>query len=151
VKLLDHSLSQRLRQLSPSQLKNKVNNILRETPKVKDIKVAAAHQLKSGNVAIMTYLLDEATELQTHTDWARGLGPRAEVIRTTYGAIVHGIPVDTINMNDQQGTIQRVLADNFSVIPHPKITHVGWLTKGSIKKRNSRCWRSQWRRFANTP
>jgi hypothetical protein len=59
------------------------------------------------------------------------------VIRTTYGAIVHGIPVDTINMNDQQGTIQRVLADNFSVIPHPKITYVGWLTKGSIKKRNS--------------
>ena len=137
VKLLDHPLAQRLRQLSPSQLKNKVNNILRETPKVKDIKIAAAHQLKSGDVAIVTNSLDETTELQTHTDWARGLGPRAEVIRTTYGAIVHGIPVDSINMNDQQGTIQRILADNFSVIPHAKITYVGWLTKGSIKKRNS--------------
>ncbi|OQV10368.1 hypothetical protein CLAIMM_14381 [Cladophialophora immunda] len=137
VKLLDHSLAQRLRQLSPSQLKNKVNNILRETPKVKDIKIAAARQLKSGDITIITNSLDEATELQTHTDWARGLGPRAEVIRTTYGAIVHGILVDTINMNDQQGTIQRILADNFSVIPHAKITYVGWLTKGSIKKRNS--------------
>ncbi|KIW09692.1 hypothetical protein PV08_12035 [Exophiala spinifera] len=137
VKLLDHALAQRLRQLSPSQLKNKVNNILRDTPKVRDIKVAAAHQLKSGDITVITNSLDEATELQIHTDWARGLGPRAEVIRTTYGAIVHGIPVDTINMNDQQGTIQRVLADNFSVIPHAKITYVGWLTKGSTKKRNS--------------
>lgn len=137
VKLLDHALAQRLRQLSPLQLKNKVNNILRETPKVKNIKVAAAHQLKSGDITVITNSLDEATDLQTHTDWARGLGPRAEVIRTTYGAIVHGIPVDTINMNDQQGTIQRVLADNFSVIPHAKITYVGWLTKGSTKKRNS--------------
>jgi hypothetical protein len=99
VKLLDHSLAQRLRQLSPSQLKNKISNILRETPKVKDIKVAAAHQLKSGDAAIITYSLDEATELQTHTDWARGLGPRAEVIKTTYGAIVHGIPVNSINVS----------------------------------------------------
>ena len=77
VKLLDHALAQRLRQLSPSQLKNKVNNILRETPKVGDIKIASAHQLKSGDITIITNSLDEATELQTHTDWARGLGPRA--------------------------------------------------------------------------
>ncbi|RMZ90276.1 hypothetical protein DV736_g2490, partial [Chaetothyriales sp. CBS 134916] len=137
VKLLDHAVAQRLRQLSPSQLKNKVNNILRETPKVKDIKVAAAHQLKSGDITVITDSLDNATELQTHTDWARGLGPKAEVIRKTYGAIVHGIPVSTINMKDQQGTIQRILSDNFSVIPHAKITYVGWLTKESVKKRNS--------------
>jgi hypothetical protein len=137
VKLLDHAVAQRLCQLSPSQLKNKVNNILRETPKVKDIKITAAHQLKSGDITVITDSLDNATELQTHTDWARGLGPRAEVLRKTYGAIVHGIPVNTINMKDQQGTIQRILADNFSVVPHAKITYVGWLTKESIKKRNS--------------
>ncbi|ERF71412.1 hypothetical protein EPUS_07441 [Endocarpon pusillum Z07020] len=40
-------------------------------------------------------------------------------------------------MKNQQGTIQRILADNFSVVPHAKITYVGWLTKESIKKRNS--------------
>lgn len=137
VKLLDHGLSQRFRQLTPSQLKNKVNNILSETPKLTDIKIAAAHQLKSGDITVITNSLDNATKLQTHTEWARGLGPRAEVIRVTYGAIVHGIPVNSINMKDQQGTIQRILAENHSVIPNAEITYIGWLTKDSTKKRNS--------------
>lgn len=137
VKLLDHGLAQRFRQLSPTQLKNKVNSILQETPKLTDIKVAAAHQLKSGDVTVITKSLDDATKLQIYTEWARGLGPRAENIRTTYGAIVHGISVNTVNMKDQQGTIQRILADNYSVIPDGEITYVGWLTKESTKKRNS--------------
>jgi hypothetical protein len=137
VKLLDHGLAQRLRQLSPAQLKNKVNNILQETPNVKDIKVLGAHQLKSGDVTVITESLENATELQTHTEWTKGLGPRAEVIRTTYGAIVHGIVVKSVNMKDQQGTIQRILAENHSVIPHAVITYVGWLTKGSTQKRSS--------------
>ena len=137
VKLLDHGLAQHLRQLSPPQLRNKINVILQDNPEVKQIKIAAAHQLKSGDVTIITDSLDEATELQKHTRWVKGLGARAEVIRTTYGAIVHGIQVNTINMKDQQGTIQRILADNSSVIPHAEITYVGWLTKESIKKRSS--------------
>ncbi|MCJ1472222.1 hypothetical protein MMC13_000869 [Lambiella insularis] len=136
VKLLDLGLAQRFRQLSPSQLKTKVNNILQETFMVKDIKIVAAHQLKSGDVTVITDSLDNVTELQTHTEWAKGLGPRAEVIRTTYDAIVHGIPVNTVSMKDQQGTIQRILADNRSVIPYADITYVGWLTKGSIQKRS---------------
>ena len=137
VKLLDHGLAQRLRQLSPSQPKNKVNNIIQEIPRVKDIKIAAAHQLKSGDVTVITNSLENATTLQTSTEWAKGLGPGAEVIRTTYGAIVHGIPVNTVNMKDQQGAIQRVLADNHSVIPNAEVTYIGWLTKDSTRKRSS--------------
>ena len=137
MKLLDHGLAQHFRQLSPTQLKNKVNSILQEHPKVKNIKVVAAHQLKSGDVTVITDSLNATTELQTHTGWARGLGPRAEVIRTTYGAIIHGIAVNTVNIKDQQGMIQRILADNYSVIPDAHITYVGWLTKDANKKRNS--------------
>ena len=137
VKLLDHGLAQHFRQLSATQLRDKINTILRDSPEVKEIKVAAAHQLKSGDITIITNSLDEATELQKHTRWVKGLGARAEVIRTTYGVIVHGIQVNTINMKDQQGTIQRVLADNLSVIPNAEITYIGWLTKESIKKRSS--------------
>ncbi|KAK5215374.1 hypothetical protein LTR72_011578, partial [Exophiala xenobiotica] len=137
VKLLDHGLAQHLRQLSPTQLKNKVNSILQEDPKVKNVKIVAAHQLKSGDVTVITDSLNTATELQTHTGWAKGLGPRAEVIRTTYGAIIHGIPVNTVNVKDQQGMIQRILADNYSVIPNAHISYVGWLTKDANKKRSS--------------
>lgn len=137
VKLLDHGLAQHFRQLSPTQLKNKVNSILQENPKVKNIKIVAAHQLKSGDVTVITDSLDAATELQTHNGWAKGLGPRAEVIRTTYGAIIHGIPVNSVNVQDQQGTIQRILADNYSVIPDAHISYVGWLTKDANKKRSS--------------
>ena len=133
VKLLDHGLAQHLRQLSPSQLRNKINVILQDNPEVKQIKIAAAHQLKSGDVTIITDSLDEATELQKHTRWVKGLGARAEVIRTTYGAIVHGIQVNTINMKDQQGTIQRILADNFSVILMPKLRMLAGSRKNPSK------------------
>jgi hypothetical protein len=121
----------------PAQLKIKINTILLETPNAKDIKIAAAHQLKSGDITIITNSLEHATILQTHTEWAKGLGPRAQVNRTTYGAIVNGIAVNTINMRDQQGTIQRILADNHSVIPDAEITYVGWLTKEATKKQSS--------------
>ena len=137
MKLLDHGLAQHFRQLSPTQLKNKVNGVLQEDPKVRNIKVVAAHQLKSGDVTVITDSLDTATELQAHTGWAKGLGPRAEVIRTTYGAIIHGIPVNTVNVKDQQGMIQRILAGNYSVIPNAHISYVGWLTKDANKKRSS--------------
>ena len=50
---------------------------------------------------------------------------------------MNGIAVNTINMKDQQGTIQRILADNHSVIPNAEITYVGWLTKEATKKKNS--------------
>jgi hypothetical protein len=137
VKLLDHGIAQRLRQISPVQLKNKINNILFEAPNVKDIKIAAVHQLKSGDITVITNSLEQAMTLQTHTEWAKGLGPRAQVNRTTYGAIVNGIAMNTINMRDQQGTIQRILADNHSVIPNAEITYVGWLTKEATKKQSS--------------
>ena len=76
----------------------------------------AANQLKSGDVTVVADSIEHAMTLQTHTEWAKGLGPGAQVIRTTYGEIVHGITVNTINMKDQQGTIQRILAENHSVI-----------------------------------
>lgn len=106
-------------------------------PSVRDAKIAAANQLNSGDVAVVTDSLEHAMMLQTHTEWSKGLGPRAQVIRTTYGAIVNGITVNTINMKDQQGTIQRILADNHSVIPDAEITYVGWLTKEATKKQSS--------------
>lgn len=59
VKLLDHGLAQHLRQLSLPQLRNKINVILRDSPELKDIKVAAAHQLESGDVTIITNSLEE--------------------------------------------------------------------------------------------
>lgn len=78
---------------------------LKDHEEVKNVKIVAAHQLKSGDFTVTTDSLSTATELQTHTGWAKGLGPRAEVIRTTYGAIIHGIPVNTVNVKDQQGMI----------------------------------------------
>lgn len=74
VKLLDHGLAQHFRQLSPTQLKNKVNSILQEDPKVKNVKIVAAHQLKSRDVTVITDSLNTAIELQTH---GMGEGTRA--------------------------------------------------------------------------
>lgn len=81
VKLLDHAIAESFRQFTPTQLKNKINSILHVTPSVRNVKIAAANQLKSGDVAVVADSIEHATILQTHTKWAKG--PRAQVIRTT--------------------------------------------------------------------
>ena len=68
VKLLDHTVTQRLRQLSLSQLKNKVNNILRKIFKIKNIKITVVHQFKSDDITVITNSLNNISELQTYTD-----------------------------------------------------------------------------------
>jgi hypothetical protein len=55
----------------------------------------------------------------------------------TYGVIVHGIATNSINIKDQKATIQRILADNYTVIPGAEISHIGWLTKEATLKRAS--------------
>lgn len=55
----------------------------------------------------------------------------------TYGVIVHGIITSSINIKDQEATIQQMLADNYTVIPNAKIAHITWLTKEATLKRAS--------------
>lgn len=103
----------------------------------KSIKVVAAYQLKSGDIQIFTSTTTEALQLRENKAWLKGLGDHAELIVPTYGVIAHGISTNSMNMKNQEATIQQLLADNYTVIPSAKISYVGWLTKESTQKRAS--------------
>jgi len=137
VKLKDHGITQRLRTLSVVRLRQQVETSIRDNAATKLVKIVAAHQLKSGDIHIFTTSTAEAEKLKEHRGWIKGLGEHAELIVPTYGVIVHGISTNSINIKDQMATIQRILADNYTVIPKAEIPFVGWLTKESHLKRAS--------------
>ncbi|GJN66037.1 hypothetical protein PLICBS_000053, partial [Purpureocillium lilacinum] len=117
VKLKDHGVAQRFREHSAAWTRQQIESSIYDNRVTKSVKVVAAHQLKSG--------------------WVKSLGEHAEPVVPTYGVIVHGIPTNSINIKDQDATIQQMLADNYTVIPHAKISYIGRLTKESMLKRAS--------------
>jgi hypothetical protein len=137
VKLKDHGIAQRFRNLSAARIRHQVQTAIHNNTETRLVKIVAAHQLKSGDVQIYTSSIAEATELKENRGWIRSLGEHAELIVPTYGVIVHGISTNSINIKDQKATIQQIIADNYTVIPKAEISYVGWLTKESPLKRAS--------------
>jgi hypothetical protein len=138
VKLKNSSITERYRTHSPTWVRQQVITATQNNAGTKLVKVVAAYQLKSGDIQIFTSTTAEAATLKENSRWLGGLGEHAEVVVPTYGVIVHGIPTNSINVNDQRATIEQILADNHTVIPRAKISHVGWLTKeGTLKRASS--------------
>lgn len=50
---------------------------------------------------------------------------------------MHGISASSINVEDQEASIQQILADNYTVTHNVKISYIGWLTKEATLKRAS--------------
>ena len=70
----------------------------------------------------------EKEALQVNPNWVKAFEV-CKVVATTYGVIVHGVPVNSIWMDNQKQTIARIQAENNKVeagkdIP---ISYVGWL------------------------
>lgn len=137
VKVKDHGVAQRFRAQSAAWIRQQVQTSIRDNTATKVVKVVAAHQLKSGDVQIFASTTAEAAQLKQNSGWVKSLGENAELVVPTYGVIVHGIPTNSITIKDQEATIQRMLADNYTVIPHAKISYIGWLTKEATLKRAS--------------
>ena len=137
IKLRDQGITQRYRAHSAAWTRQQVETSIRNNAATKTVKVVAAHQLKSGDIQIFTSTTAESSQLKENKGWLRGLGEHAELIVPTYGVIVHGIATSSINIKEQETTIQQMLADNYTVIPNAKISYVGWLTKEATLKRAS--------------
>ena len=137
VKLKDHGIAQRYRTHPAAWIRQQVQTAIHSYTTTKSITVIAAHQLKSGDIGLITSTTIETAQLKEHQEWLKGLGQRAEVIVPTYGVIVHGVSTSSINTKDQSATIQQILADNHTVIPDAKIAYVGWLTREATHKRSS--------------
>ena len=137
VKLKDKGISERHRAQSAAWTKHQVETSVQANTATRAVKIVAAYQLKSGDIQVIASTTAEATQLKEHQGWLSGLGEHAELIVPTYGVIVHGISTKSINVNNQEATIQQMLADNYTVIPDAKVKHVGWLTKEAHLKRAS--------------
>lgn len=137
MKLKDQGIAQRYRTHSAAWARQQVETSISGHAATKQVKVIAAHQLKSGEIQIFTSTTAEAAQLKQHKGWIKGLGERAELVLPTYGVIAHEIPTNSINIKNQEATIQQVLADNYTVVPNAEISYVGWLTKEATLKHAS--------------
>ncbi|KAA6409153.1 MAG: reverse transcriptase [Lasallia pustulata] len=114
---LDPTYIDHYRTLTPSALRGRVASHIHAStdPNIASLQVAAAKQLRSGDLAIYTQTVAEKEAFK--------------VVATTYGVIAHGIPANSIRMDDQKQTIARIQAENYKIgdekdIP---ISYVGWL------------------------
>lgn len=121
-------------------LKDRVNHALAaySDPNINKIRIVAAKQLRSGDVAVHTKNKQEKDTLQEHTDgWTGTLGDTARVVRQTYGVLVHGVYTKSIDLSDMGNAIKLLEAENKPLLPYTEITYVGWLTKASTNKKAS--------------
>ncbi|KAJ9634224.1 hypothetical protein H2199_009054 [Coniosporium tulheliwenetii] len=140
VKITDPHMSSHLRSHDPKKLKDRINNALKEhaNANIKKIRIVAAKQLRSGDIAIYTATGEEREALQEFAeDWAGIWGNKAQVVVQTYGVLVHRVSTRSIDLSDMAGAIRLLQAENRPLLPRAEIKYIGWLTKASTNKKNS--------------
>lgn len=108
VKLKDSGIVQPFRIHSSLWAKERVTAAIRSNEETGSTKSVAAHQLKSSDIQIFTSTTAEANLLQRQHGWLHGLGENAELVRTTFGAIVHGVATNSVNMKKQESIIEQM-------------------------------------------
>lgn len=67
----------------------------------------------------------------------KALSATAEIVKSTYGLIAHGILVKSVNTSSQKDTIEKIKAANSRLLSEAEITYVGWLIKDTTHKTHS--------------
>ena len=70
------------------------------------MKVVAVYQLKSSDMQLFTSTTAETAQLKQNKGWLRGLEEHAELIVPTYKVIVYNISTNSIDIKNQEATIQ---------------------------------------------
>ena len=138
VKIGEKGKQQELGAQTPDQIRRRVNLHLQafQGP-AGGRQVAAALQLKSGDVALTTRNAQDAETLRRNPGWEKTpFGCTAHVQVPTYGIVVHGITVSTIKIDDLESTASQLKAEN-APIQDAEISYIGWLTRESRKKHAS--------------
>ncbi|OQV10767.1 hypothetical protein CLAIMM_14710 [Cladophialophora immunda] len=85
VKLKDHGIIQRYRNHSAAWPRQQIQTAIRENSATKDVKVVAAHQLKSSDIQVFTSTNTEPEQLKEDKIWVKGRGEQAELVMPIYG------------------------------------------------------------------
>ncbi|EDN04466.1 predicted protein [Histoplasma mississippiense (nom. inval.)] len=141
VKLHNPEAAALLRDKTPGELRERVNNALKERTRSTErpIQVVAAKQLKSGDVSIHTVNIEDANKLREEQQWTQALGREAKALQPTYGVLVHSVCTDKENIDpsNQSRSIEKIQTENATLHPGATITYVGWLTRTGAKKPTS--------------
>lgn len=96
--------------------------------------INSAQILPGGDIC--AYTIDGPTAdrlVHNRKEWISAFGESARVMVATYGVVVWSVPIDTVNMNDQEVLIRRIWYLN-PELGEPHIERVRWLGKSSIDK-----------------
>ncbi len=128
VKLNDNDISSNIRQKSIQEITDIINTATRQTL---DITIREAKQLRSGDIAIQAGSEINIAKLRGSVEWLADLGSKAKFVKQTFGIIAFSVRTDEVNMEDKEGIIARIQAENGSVPSLKKldICWVGWLRK----------------------
>ena len=106
--------------------------ISKEKDSIKDIektRVSDARILPSGNILIHTETPNGAEILRRCRGWVKNLGEQAEIVISTYGVVIHGIPIKSVQLEQQEVMINRWKDGNQNILGNCDIRSLGWLTK----------------------
>ncbi|TKA62742.1 hypothetical protein B0A49_13259 [Cryomyces minteri] len=132
IKIRDPDISSHLRSQKPKELKNIMNSALKEQTNIntQQVRVVAAKQLKSGDIAVYTTTGKERGILQQFTeDWVRVWGKEAQVAVPTYDVLVHGVQTKSMDLAHMTKAMRLLQAENAPRMPRAEIKYIGWLTK----------------------
>src|SRR5579862_9637193 len=140
IKIKDPSSINILKSMTASRIRDNINEAINIAPSFKNtpIRIAAARQLKSGNITIHAEQSKDIDLLVKHSfAWVRVLGHEAQVAILTFGVLIHNVRTNQVDTKDQAKLIQQVMMENMSMLGEAEITYIGWLTRAGTKKQAS--------------
>ncbi|TGO54105.1 hypothetical protein BELL_1540g00010 [Botrytis elliptica] len=137
VEITDAGTIESLRTKPPRNLQNHVDRAIEQSKNshIEKIRSASANQLKSGDLSIKTLNRSDAEALKRFAeDWIARLGKGTSIRLPTYGILVHGIRISSMDMEKFDEIKAELLHDNRAFVPNADIKYIGWLSRAALTK-----------------
>ncbi|KAI9045127.1 putative RNA-directed DNA polymerase from transposon X-element, partial [Aspergillus affinis] len=145
VKLRDVGAQKTYRKKSSAEIKDKAESARKKAAaaipalSLARARFVSARQLRSGDLSLALRTATEAETARIYDKWANCMSNGATLRRPTWGVVVHGIPIKSIQDLSDQGEQDRVASELLDENKEgwnqkPDIRRVTWLTHPSNHK-----------------
>lgn len=110
----------------------RINKALKtaEAKALHDVTAGTAKLLPSGDWRFVTAIAREAELMKQHArEWLPAIGEGAYIAQQTYGVILDGIRIDTVDIESPKKTIEQFKQQNHRILAGRDITKIRWLQK----------------------
>ena len=128
-----------LHTLSPADLIKTLNNALQNAsePEVNTVRFTAARVNARGSIVAHTGTANEAETLRRNRDaWKEQVAKGLEVMMPTYPVLIHGIPINSWNMDKKKEMFERLSFENTQALGGHKLAGARWLKKYKDNQRD---------------